>query len=200
MPRLVARTTALISRFARARRGAIAVEFAIIAIPLLMLMFGVLELAFILLVTSTLDNATDFAARHIRTGEFQSANPVNTPEDREITRAQFASLVCRNMTWLDGRCEGKLTVEAETFNTFADAGGSEPVDPSTNPNPAGPCWSVGNPEDIVLVRAYYEWPIISPLLRPIFQSAGREGRLLSSARIFSNEPYNAALTPGGAGC
>jgi len=175
-----------------------AVEFAIIAIPLLMLMFGVLELALILLVTSTLDNATDFAARNIRTGEFQNANPVTSPADIEVTRAQFAALVCRNMTWLQGGCDGKLIVEAETFDTFAGAGGSEPADP--NANPAGPCWSVGNPEDIVLVRTYYEWPIITPLLRPIFQSAGREGRLLSSARIFSNEPYNAALSPKGARC
>jgi Flp pilus assembly protein TadG len=200
MPRLVARTTALIGRFARSSRGAMAVEFAIVAIPLMMLMFGVLELALILLVTSTLDNATDFAARNIRTGEFQNANPMSSPPDKEITRGQFAKLVCRNMTWLQAGCDGKLMVEAETFDTFAGAGGSEPADPNANPNPAGPCWSVGNPEDIVLVRTYYEWPIISPLLRPIFQSAGRDGRLLSSARIFSNEPYNAALRPVGAAC
>ena len=45
-----------------------AVEFAIIGIPMLMLMFGVLELALILLVSATLDSATDFAARNIRTG------------------------------------------------------------------------------------------------------------------------------------
>ena len=56
------------------------------------------------------------------------------------------------------------------------------------------------PEDIVLVRTYYEWPIISPLLKPVFHSAGHEGRLLSSARIFRNEPYNAALRPLGAKC
>jgi Flp pilus assembly protein TadG len=190
MPRLVARTTALIGRFARARRGALAVEFAIIAMPLMMLMFGLLELALILLVTATLDTATDFAARNIRTGEFQNS--------KDVTKNGFKQLVCVNMTWLEDGCSGKLIVEAETFDTFAGAGGSEPADP--NANPAGPCWSVGNPGDIVLVRTYYEWPIITPLLRPIFQSAGREGRLLSSARIFSNEPYNAALSPKGARC
>ncbi|MDF2902125.1 MAG: pilus assembly protein TadE [Phenylobacterium sp.] len=199
MPRLVTTTTAVIRRFARESRGAAAVEFAIVAIPLLTMMFGVLELALLLLVSSTLDSATDFAARNIRTGEFQSANPVKSAADIEVTRTEFAKLVCRNMTWLQGGCEGKLIVEAETFDTFAGAGGSEPADPQNNP--AAPCWSVGAPEDIVLVRTYYEWQIISPLLQPIFQSAGRNGkRLLSSARIFSNEPYNAALTPRGAAC
>lgn len=197
MLRLVARTTALIRRFARAQRGAAAVEFAIVAIPMLTMMFGVLELALILLVASTLDNATDFAARNIRTGEFQNANPIKTEADKEITRSEFRSLVCRNMTWLSGRCDDKLIVEAETFATFA--GAAQPADPQNNP--AAPCWSVGNPEDIVLVRTYYEWPIISPLLRPLFQSAGHDGtRVLGSARIFSNEPYNAALTRVGAKC
>lgn len=199
MPRLVARTTALIRRFARARRGAIAIEFAIIGIPLLMLMFGVLELALILLVSATLDSATDFAARNIRTGRFQVAHPGQTPEDREVSKGEFSKLVCRNMTWLKDRCEGKLIVDAETFDTFANAGGSEPADPN-NFETRRACWSTGNPEDIVLVRTYYEWPIISPLLRPIFKSAGHEGRLLSSARIFRNEPYNAALRPGGSAC
>ena len=191
MPRLVARTTALIGRFARARRGALAVEFAIIAMPLMMLMFGLLELALILLVTATLDTATDFAARNIRTGEFQNS--------KDVTKNGFKQLVCVNMTWLEDGCSDKLIVEAETFNTFVGAGGAAPADPTVI-TPETTCWSVGNPEDIVLVRTYFEWPIFSPLLRPIFQSAGRDGRLLSSARIFRNEPYNAALSPVGPGC
>ena len=199
MPRLVARITALIRRFAGARRGAIAVEFAIIGIPLMMLMFGVLELALILLVSVTLDSATDFAARKIRTGQFQTAHPGQSEEEKKVSKEEFAKLVCRNMSWLKDRCDGKLIVDSETFDTFAGAGSSQPADPQEFETRRA-CWSTGNPEDIVLVRTYYEWPIISPLLRPIFQSAGHEGRLLSSARIFRNEPYNAALRPGGARC
>ncbi|MDO9430090.1 MAG: TadE/TadG family type IV pilus assembly protein [Pseudomonadota bacterium] len=199
MPRLVARTTALIRRFVGERRGAIAVEFAIIGIPMLMLMFGVLELALILLVTATLDSATDFAARKIRTGQFQADFPSQTQANKEISMQEFGRLVCRNMNWLRTNCDGKLIVDAETFDTFASAGSSEPAAPQDF-DKRRICWSPGNPEDIVLVRTYYEWPIISPLLRPIFKSAGHEGRLLSSARIFRNEPYNAALLPGGAGC
>ena len=199
MSRLVARSTALIRRFARAKRGAIAVEFAIIAIPLLMLTFGVLELALILLVTATLDSATDFATRSIRTGRFQAAHPNQTSEQQEVSKLEFGKLVCRNMSWLKDRCEDKLIVDAETFDTFAGAGGSEPAEPEDF-DERRICWSTGNPEDIVLVRTYYEWPIISPLLKPVFHSAGHEGRLLSSARIFRNEPYNAALRPLGAKC
>ena len=199
MPRLIARITTLIRRFAGARRGAIAVEFAIIGIPLMMLMFGVLELALILLVTATLDTATDFATRNIRTGRFQAAHPSQTPQQVEVSKAQFSKLVCLNMSGLKDRCEDKLIVDAETFDTFAGAGGSKPAEPKDF-DERRVCWSTGNPEDIVLVRTYYEWPIITPLLKPVFHSAGHQGRLLSSARIFRNEPYNAALHPVGARC
>ena len=176
-----------------------AVEFAIIGIPMLMLMFGVLELALILLVSATLDSATDFAARNIRTGRFQADHPSQTAEDKEVSKVEFSKLVCRNMSWLKDRCDDKLIVDSETFDTFSGAGGSEPAAPETFDQRRA-CWSTGNPEDIVLVRTYYEWPIITPLLKPMFKSAGHEGRLISSARIFRNEPYNAALRPGGAGC
>lgn len=191
MPRLVATTIAFIHRFARARRGATAVEFALISIPLLLLMFGILELGLILLVTSTLDTATDYAARNVRTGEFQ--------ENTAKTRDAFKGLVCRNMAWLKDDCLSNMIVEAETFDTFAKAGATRAVDPKTF-NPATLCWSVGNPEDIVLVRTYFKWPIFTPLMEPFLENDGAHGRLLSSARIFRNEPYNAGLQPIGDRC
>ncbi len=191
MPRLVATTIAFIRRFARARRGATAVEFALISIPLLLLMFGILELGLILLVTATLDTATDFAARNVRTGEFQ--------QNTSGTKQEFKELVCRNMSWLKDDCVDNMLVEAETFATFANAGNATPANPQS-PNPTTICWKVGNPEDIVLVRTHFKWPIFTPLMQPFLENDGKTGRLLSSARIFRNEPYNAALQPLGARC
>ncbi|KRB40513.1 MAG: TadE/TadG family type IV pilus assembly protein [Pseudomonadota bacterium] len=191
MPRLVATTIAFIRQFARASRGATAVEFALISIPLMLLMFGILELGLILLVTATLDTATDFAARNVRTGEFQ--------ENTGGTKDDFAKLVCRNMSWLKDDCIGSMIVESETFSTFANAGSAPPANPQS-PNPTTNCWSVGNPEDIVLVRTYFKWPIFTPLMQPFLANDGAHSRLLSSARIFRNEPFNATLQPVGAKC
>ncbi len=165
----------------------------------MMLMFGVLELALILLVSVTLDSATDFAARKIRTGQFQTAHPGQSEEEKKVSKEEFAKLVCRNMSWLKDRCQGRLTVDSETFDTFAGAGNSNPTAPE-NFKTRQACWSTGNPEDIVLIRTYFEWPIITPLLRPVFKSPGHEGSLLTSARIFRNEPYNAALSRVGPKC
>ena len=200
MSRLVARSTALIRRFARARRGAIAVEFAIIGIPLMMLIFGVLELALILLVTATLDTATDFATRSIRTGRFQAAHPNQTSAQQEVSKREFGKLVCRNMSWLRDRCEDKLIVDAETFDTFADVKNSNSITPGNFTTSPPTCWSVGGPKDIVLMRVYYQWDLITPLLNATMVNMGGGKRLLVSATAFLNEPYDPTLSKVGAKC
>jgi Flp pilus assembly protein TadG len=193
MSRLAARPLSALRRFARARQGATAVEFALISIPLMLLMFGVLELGIVLLVTATLETATDFAARNIRTGVFQTSG--------NVTKEQFHGLVCRNMNWLKADCLGtaNLTVETQTFATFSETGGgSAPADP-TMFDPTETCWSPGTAGDVVLVRTYYKWPIVTPLLKPMFVNDGHGGRLISSTRTFRNEPFNAD-DPEGAKC
>ena len=59
---------------------------------------------------------------------------------------------------------------------------------------------MGNPEDIVLVRTYFKWPIVTPLLKPLLMTASDGSRLLSTAKVFRNEPFNPAQRPGGARC
>ena len=63
----------MLARFAKTRRGSAAVEFAMVALPFLALIFGILELSMIYLVSTTLENATADTARKIRTGELQTA-------------------------------------------------------------------------------------------------------------------------------
>jgi len=201
MTRLLSNMLAGLRRLARARDGATAVEFALISIPLMLLTFGVLELVLILLVSATLDQATDFAARNIRTGVFQATASDPTNPSTSVSKADFEGLVCRNMTWLKPVCEadktlptdaeGRLFVEAQTFSTFGEAGAQAPRDP-TNFDPSKTCWAVGNPEDIVVVRTYFKWPIITPLLQPLFENYNH-GRLISTTRLFRNEPFNPAL-------
>lgn len=198
----LARPITALRRFARDRRGATAVEFALISIPLMLLLFGILELCLILLVTATLDTATDFAARNIRTGVFQKSGA--------ITEADFAGLVCRNMSWLQPACAGdteidadhpgtqRLQVEAESFASFAAAASPTVHTPEEFADNTL-CWSVGNPGDIVLVKTYFRWPIFTPLMRPFFANDGNMRRL-EATRLFRNEPFDASLQPKGTKC
>lgn len=78
-----------LKRFARAERGATALEFAIIGTPFLILFFAVIELGLVFMVSITLQNATDAAARKIRTGQFQTGGATS--------KADFKTQVCYYM-------------------------------------------------------------------------------------------------------
>lgn len=191
MPRLAHRRLVLLRRFARAKEGATAVEFAIISIPMLMMIFGIIELGLVLLVSTTLDTATDFATRNVRTGIFQTTT--------DGTADAFKAEVCANMTWLKNACSG-LQVEAETFDQFSEANMAPLIDPMTFEVDDPPrCWEVGNDGSIVLVRVYYRWKIFTPLLSQSLVNAGSDTRVLTSAAVFRNEPYSGDDTEA-AGC
>lgn len=179
-------------RFARAEHGATAVEFAMVSLPLMALIFGVIELAMVLLVCTTLESATESAARMIRTGEFQTS--------ASNTRADFKALVCARMSWLSAKCASDLWIDVRTCSNFASLGGSAPQ-PGSTFNPAATCFTAGEPADIVLVRTYFQWRLFTPLLSVALEDMGGGSgrRLLSTATALRNEPYNDNL-PVGAAC
>lgn len=180
------------ARFAQADRGATAVEFAMISLPLMVLIFGVVELAMVLLVATSLESAIESSARLIRTGEFQTG--------ASSTKADFKALVCARMSFLSAKCNSDLHVDVRTFNDFAGLSGNAPQNPAVF-NSASTCFSPGQPTDIVLVRAYFQWTLFTPLLSNALEDmgAGSGKRLLSFATAFRNEPFNSNL-PVGAAC
>lgn len=183
---------AALRRFVRAQRGATAVEFAIIALPFLVLLFGIIELGMVFLVSTTLSNATDAAARQIRTGEFQTSG--------SSSKVDFKTLVCAKMTWLQQSCGSNLAVDVQTFNTFQDLSTTGPTNAQTfNPNTT--CFTTGNPGDIVLVRTYYTWTIFTPLLNAALVNMGNGSgkRLINATTSFRNEPWS-SQNPQGAKC
>ena len=182
------------ARFRRAERGVTAMEFALVSLPLMLMTFGLLELAMVFLANVTLDNATYMAAREIRTGEFQTGSAT--------AQSDFKSLVCTRMTWLNSRCATDLWVSVQTFASFATLAASPSANPITfNPITNPPCFSPGQPTDIVLVQTYFEWNLFTPLLNNALENMGGGSgkRLLTSTTAFRNEPYN-TNPPQGAGC
>ena len=49
--------------------------------------------------------------------------------------------------------------------------------------------SLGGPGDIVVVRAYYRWPFITPLISQAMQQMSDGSMLVVSTATFRNEPY-----------
>ncbi|ADG11879.1 pilus assembly protein [Caulobacter segnis] len=163
------------ARFARAERGATAVEFALVSIPFLLLVMAMIELGLVFLVSLSLENAIIDAGRTIRTGEAQGA---------KVTATAFKTSVCNRMSWLGDRCADALSLDVRTFTDFA--GVSASAANATAPNPTA--WDPGQPGSIVLVRGYYTWPLVTPLMNTGLQSADGK-RTIYAATAFMNEPY-----------
>lgn len=181
----------LLRRLLKDVRGGEAIEMAIVGAPFIALVFALFELGLVFMVSTTLENATDEAARRIRTGELQTSGG---------TAATMKSAICADMAWLAGTCTAKLNLDVRSFTSFA--GQAAPPDPvgGGTVDPAKFCWDMGGAGSVVLVRAYYSWTLILPVLNAGLKTVGAgNDRLITTATSFRNEPY-AATTPPPAAC
>lgn len=190
MPRAAPNLILALRDFARARQGATAVEFAFIAGPLLMLIFGILELALVFMMSTALESATTDVARTIRTGEMQTSGAAS--------KENFAAAVCDRMSWLGPSCDGNLKVSVQTYTDFTSLRDSPSMGGGGFDEDRA-CWSPGGPTDIVLVRTYYSWQIFTPLISNALVNSDGDKRLLTAVDAFRNEPYS-DQAPTGAGC
>jgi Flp pilus assembly protein TadG len=184
-PPLLARAHIRLAAFGRAYRsdakGATAVEFAMVALPLLLLLFSVLELAMIFLISTTLENATYNAARQIRTGNFQASG---TP-----TAVAFKTAVCNDLSWLGSACTSKVEVDVRTYASFTNPSIPDPIS-NGNFNTGALTFVPGSPGDIVLVRAFYKWTLVTPYLTSGLQKLNGGVSVITASSLFRNEPYS----------
>lgn len=175
------RPVRLAVRLAEGRGGSAAVEFAMVALPFLALIMGILEVSMIYLVSTTLENATSDVARQIRTGELQTAGGA--------TQATFATSICGELTWLGSNCSSNLHVDVRTFASFSSITQSSPIKNGAIDTTALQ-FSPGKAGDIVLVRAFYQWTLFTPLLDGVSAQMSGGNTLITATAAFKNEPYS----------
>ena len=173
----------LAARFARGRTGSTAVEFAMIALPFLALIMGIIEISMIYLVSTTLENATADVARKVRTGELQTSGTTQN-------KTTFIAAICSELTWLSS-CTTNLYVDVNKFSSFSTVTQTSPtkngqVD-QTQLN-----FVLGGPGDIVMVRAFYQWTLFTPVLDGMAATLNGGSTLITSTAAFRNEPYGAS--------
>lgn len=181
---LLGNIRSLARAWARATGGASAVELALISAPFLLLLFGTIELALVFLLCTSLENATDMAARQVRTGAMQTAGGASA--------AKFKTLVCNNLGWLQADCSTNLYVDVRTFASFQTVTAPDPITKTgskTSFDPSKLTFNLGNAGDIVVVRTYYTWPLITPLVQQAIQTLSDGKMVISSTAAFRNEPY-----------
>ncbi len=172
--------------FALCRKGATAIEFALVAAPFLALLVAMFETALVFFAGRVLDEVTEEASRYILTGQAQQSN---------MTQAQFLNYVCTgsNTAALVSalfNCN-KLMVNIQNYNNFASANTANPTLTFNANGTVSNTWnySPGTPGSIVVVQVMYQWPIVLGPLGFNLSNLSNGNRLLISTAVFKNEPY-----------
>lgn len=178
MPSHIRSFNGLLRRFRRNRGGSAVVEFALVAPMFFALLFAIIETAFMFYASQVLETVTQDSARLIYTGQAQGS---------ALTQAQFKSNVCSRVAALFD-CVNGITVDVQSYSSFAAVNIADPIDAGknfTNPNNYSP----GAAGDIVVVRLFYQWPILVTKFKYDISNLAGSKRLLTATAAFQNEPF-----------
>lgn len=176
----------LLSRFARLRplravvrdrEGTTAIEFAFVAVPFLMLLFGVIEIGLAFFANQVLSNATMDAARMIRTGQAHAQG---------FDADKFKEAMLEHLSGFPITSD-RLTIDVERIDDFS----------SFTPKPlikdgelvADTGYNHGEAGQIIVVRALYRWPMLSSMMKTAYGDLSSGDRLLVATAVFRNEPF-----------
>ncbi len=166
--------------FRRDQDGVAAVEFALVAVPFLALLFAILETAVVFLATQLLETAVANAARTVYTGHFQNAN---TQGDLAKT---FKKELCSHVTTLFECHESAPSVHVDVRVVTSDI---PPVIKDGLINAAAFGYQTTKANDVVLVRVAVEYPVFATLLNPNQANLTNGKRLIMGTATFRNEPF-----------
>lgn len=166
-------------RLSRNRSGATAVEFALISPIFFGMMFGIMETGLLYLQQTALDAGVEDAKRVVMTGQVQAAG--GGPEQI----AKFKSAFCYQVDWIIPCADVVFDVRA--FTSFS--GASMPsLASGGNFNAGAAQFNPGTPNQIVLIRAYYQTNSINGLIHNDIATLNNGKILLAGSAAFKNEP------------
>ncbi len=161
-------------RFKRDRRGVSTIEFAFIIGPFLAITLGTMEVAMVHLMRSSVSNAVEGAARPIYTGAAGCAT-VQTVKEEICSRIAMKS---------EQSCQANLKVILEELADFS----GERIEAGTEFDQIQDSVEPGGSESTMLLRTFYQWNVMFPLLAETL--GGDDGALvLSASTAFRNEPF-----------
>jgi len=172
-------------RFFGERKGSVAIEFSLLAIPFSLLTFAILESCISFAGSQLLANATDNVARQLRTGQIKAAG---------LTEAQVKTLICDQIDILVASgCPG-LKVDLRQYTTFKQAAdmrivyvgsGSEKELASSNFG-----FSPGPSMSKNMLRVFYEWPVMTDFMRKAMSNLKGGKTLHYASMTWQNEPFD----------
>jgi Flp pilus assembly protein TadG len=169
----------LLRRFVRRQDGATMVEFSIVVMPFLALLFAIIETALIFFAGQVLETAAADSARLIMTGQAQNLG---------YDQGKFKEAVCAKVFGLFD-CTNGVSIDVKTYPSFAAIDMTDPIDATGKFNTANFGYQPGTQGSIVVVRLFYQWPVFVSLLSVNLADIDGGKRLLAAAAVFRNEPF-----------
>lgn len=154
------------------------VEFALVAVPFFLLIFGILEVGLVFWATFELENATEDAGRMVRTGQVF---------DQNMGESELKTEICNRTTILFD-CQSKLRIDARSGQSFGAMSMPTALDDAKQMKDSF-SWSPGGSNDVVIFTAFYEWPLINLISQAGFGNMGNGNRLLRASAVFRSEPF-----------
>ncbi len=167
--------------FQNDEEGSVAVEMGLIALPFFAFLFALVETALIFFASVAMEGAMEGAARMVRTG---------VAHQDGMNAEQFRTEICsRSPLFFD--CDQSLVVDVRTFDEFGDVEFTDPIDGDGNLSNNFQ-FNIGGAGEVVLVRAFYVWDVMTPIGIGLENMSGGN-RLLASSAVFRNEPFGEIL-------
>lgn len=177
----VTRLPRFLRRFTRDRKGSVAIEFAVLALPFSLLVFAILESSISFAGQQLMMNITDDVARKFRTGQIKQG--IKKEELRDIICSELEIVVASG-------CPG-LAIDLRTYDTFAAAAAARvqftddnDIDVRGFDVKPGPSMSINQ------LRVFYRWPVMTDFLRKTMSNL-KDGKTLHFASVtWQNEPFD----------
>jgi len=183
--------------FARDRAGVSAIEFAMVAPVLILLIVETLQIGLYFYSSASLNRATNYALRQIRIGAVANGN---------MTAAQFQNLLCAQLPTTMS-CPTNLIVNVydvtegigsgQGFNTFLNASQTGIAQPSPM---ASATFCPGSTGSTIYIQVYYALPLFSPIwlafaMQNQQQWNGNYVHFVGASAAVKNEPYLGGQDP-----
>jgi Flp pilus assembly protein TadG len=165
--------------FRMCQKGAAAVEFALVALPLFALVFAILNTGIFFLASQQLESAVEQSGRKVLTGQVQN---------QALSQTQFAALVCQQIYALFN-CNN-LMVDMQTASSFSTANTAAPTLTYNASGQVTNNWSYnyGQAGDIVVLRVMYQWPVLTNIMGFNLANLSNGSHLMMATSVFKNEP------------
>jgi Flp pilus assembly protein TadG len=170
----------LLGKFKKDRRGSVAIEFILLAMPFCLLVFAILESCISFGAQQVMSNAVDNVARDMRT---------NTLTQAASTPAAVRTKICDQMSLLvTTGCPG-LVIDMKPYTSFADIPITIPRTSTGDVNEAGFAITAGGSSAKMHLRIFYRWPFVTDFIGHKLAELPDNKTLLYASATWQIEPY-----------